>query len=409
MLNDDLLIAKGSLKKGQLEGLVVLITGGGGGIGFEACRSLLWLGAKVVIAEIDKKKGLQSERALQQEFGADNVCYIFTDVSNEGSVKSLYKNAVNRFGKVDAIINNATIAVTGAVHKVGIEAWDNSYKVNLRGPVLMTNYFLPDMIKRKSGIFVFVSSSGAAPYLGAYEVFKTSQVELCNTLSGELEKSGVKVFAIGPGMVKTETAEHAIHQIASLYGKSVDEFYKMSEKMLLTVEQAGAGFAASIALAEKYNALETSSIQALVDIGIYIEEINIQEEILLAIDQIAIINKMVVSIRKTLEEQAAGWQERPVFERQWVLRDFKKYTGFVPEFFLNNNRCFEVKLQQNKLTHSDIKNLQLDKLHSYYLHQLVLLRDYEKNQNKLQEYTEAITSWINEIEEFNKYIDANLK
>jgi NAD(P)-dependent dehydrogenase (short-subunit alcohol dehydrogenase family) len=409
MLNDDLLISKGNLTKGQLMGAVVIVTGGGGGIGFEACRSLLWLGAKVVIAEIDKKKGLQAERVLQQEFETEEVCYLYTDVSNESSIKSLYKNVIKRFGKVDAIINNATVAVTGAVNKVGIEAWDNSYRVNLRGPVLLATYFLQDMINRKLGTLIFVSSSGAAPYLGAYEVFKTSQVELCNTLVGELEKSGVNVFTIGPGIVKTETTNAAIHQIAHLYNKTVDEFYKMSEKMLLTVEQAGAGFAAAVASAEKYNGMEISSIQALIDVNINIEEINIQEEITLTLEQISRIHKMVASIKKTLEEQSEGWQNRPVFERQWVLRDFKKYTGFAPEYFTKNIKYFEIKLQQNKLTNKDIKNLQLDKLHSYYLHQLVLLRGYEKNQNKLQEYTEAITSWINEIEEFNKYLDTIYK
>lgn len=409
MLKGDLLISKGTLIKDQMKGSVVIVTGGGGGIGFEACRSLLWLGAKVVIAEIDKKKGLQSERVLKQEFETEDICYIYTDVSSESSVKSLYRNVMNRFGRVDAIINNATVAITGAVNKVGIEAWDKSYKVNLRGPVLLATYFLQDMLKRKSGTLVFVSSSGAAPYLGAYEVFKTSQVELCNTLSGELVKSGVAVFSIGPGIVKTETADSAIYQIASLYGKTVDEFYKMSEKMLLTMEQAGAGFAASIALAEKYNGMEISSMQALIDIGIDIEEINIQEEIYLTTDQIARISKMIVLIKATLKDQSEGWQDRPVFERQWVLRDFKKYTGFAPEYFLENIKFVELKLQQNKLTKRDINNLQLDKLHSYYLHQLVLLRGYEKNQNKLQEYTEAITIWINEIEEFNKYLDANWK
>jgi NAD(P)-dependent dehydrogenase (short-subunit alcohol dehydrogenase family) len=409
MLNDDLLISKGNLTKGQLMGAVVIVTGGGGGIGFEACRSLLWLGAKVVIAEIDKKKGLQAERVLQQEFETEEVCYLYTDVSNESSIKSLYKNVIKRFGKVDAIINNATVAVTGAVNKVGIDAWDNSYRVNLRGPVLLATYFLQGMIDRRSGTLIFVSSSGAAPYLGAYEVFKTSQVELCNTLVGELEKSGVNVFTIGPGIVKTETTNAAIHQIAHLYNKTVDEFYKMSEKMLLTVEQAGAGFAAAVASAEKYNGMEISSIQALIDVNINIEEINIQEEITLTLEQISRIHKMFASIKKTLEEQSAGWQNRPVFERQWVLRDFKKYTGFAPEYFTKNFKYFEVKLQQNKLTNKDIKNLQLDKLHSYYLHQLVLLRGYEKNQNKLQEYTEAITSWINEIEEFNKYLETTCK
>jgi NAD(P)-dependent dehydrogenase (short-subunit alcohol dehydrogenase family) len=409
MSDHNLIISQGSLAKGQLDNTVVLITGGGGGIGLEAARSLLWLGAKVVIAEIDKKKGLQAEKLLQKAFGSDKVCCFYTDISRENSIKRLYYNVIHKFGKVDAIINNATVAPTGAVHKVGIQTWDNSYKVNLRGPVLLTTYFLPDMLKRKSGCLVFVPSSGAAPYLGAYEIFKTSQVELCNTLAGELENSGVNVFSIGPGIVKTETADAAIHEIAHLYKKSVDEFYKMSEKMMLTVEQAGAGFAASIALADKYNGLEVSSFQALIDIGIHTEEDHIKEEIELSADQKSIIIEMFAFIKKTLEEQSEGWRSRPVFERQWVLRDFKKYTGFPPEYFIENNIHFEIKLQQNNLTKSEIKKLQLDKLHSYYLHQLVLLRDYEKNQNKLQEYTEAITSWISAIEEFNKYLEESWK
>lgn len=77
------------------------------------------------------------------------------------------------------------------------------------------------------------------PHLGAYEVFKTAQVELCNTLSAE-----VVAYSIGPGIVKTETAQKSIEQIAPLYGKTADEFYKMCENMLLTAEEAGAGFAA---------------------------------------------------------------------------------------------------------------------------------------------------------------------
>ena len=409
MFIHNLIISQGCLVKGQLDSTVVLITGGGGGIGLEAARSLLWLGAKVVIAEIDKKKGMEAERQLQKEFGSDKVCYFHADISRENSIKRLYYQVIHKFGRVDAIINNATVAPTGAVHKVGIAAWDHSYKVNLRGPVLLTTYFLPDMLKRKSGCLVFVPSSGAAPYLGAYEIFKTSQVELCNTLAGELEKSGVHVFSIGPGIVKTETADAAIHEIAHLYGKSVDEFYKMSEKLLLTVEQAGAGFAASIALSDRYNGLEVSSIQALIDIGIHIEDNNVKEEITLSENQKSIILEMFALIKKTLEEQSEGWQSRPVFERQWVLRDFKKYTGFAPEHFIENNKYFEVKLQQNSLTKGDIEKLKLEKLHSYYLHQLVLLRDYEKNQNKLQEYTEAITSWISAIEEFNKYLEESWK
>ena len=98
----------------------------------------------------------------------------------------------------------ATIAVLGMVKDVPIEHWDASYKVNLRGPVLMAQKFLPDMIKRRHGIFVCVSSKGMA-FLGGYETFKAAQLHLGDTLDAELEGTGVISFTIGPGLIPTET------------------------------------------------------------------------------------------------------------------------------------------------------------------------------------------------------------
>jgi NAD(P)-dependent dehydrogenase (short-subunit alcohol dehydrogenase family) len=272
MESDTLIISRGTLEKGRLKGSIVLLTGGGGGIGYEAARSFIWLGAKVIIAEIDRRKGKRAEEDLNREFGEGSALFIHTDIGDEGSIKRLAKKAYSAFGKVDVIFNNATVAHIGAVHEVGIEKWDSSYNVNLRGPVLLLTQFLPDMLRRNSGIVVLVPSSGAAPYMGAYEVFKTAQVELANTLAAELEETDVIAYSIGPGIVKTETANRAIEEVAPLYGKSVDEFYKMSENVLLSAEEAGAGFAASVALASKYRGLEIGSIQALMDAGISIEE-----------------------------------------------------------------------------------------------------------------------------------------
>lgn len=86
---------------------------------------------------------------------------------------NLYRQSVERFGKVDAIINNATIAVLGNVVDVPIEEWNRSYHINLRGPVLLAKTFLPDMLKRNHGVFACVSSTGTA-YLGGYETFKAA-------------------------------------------------------------------------------------------------------------------------------------------------------------------------------------------------------------------------------------------
>lgn len=403
-MEQELVISKGNLKQDQLKGQVILVTGGGGGIGFEAARALLWLGARVVLAEIDEARGKEAEASLSREFGAGKAVYVRSDVSDEDSVMKLRKFVMDSFGRIDGIINNAAIAPTGAVHTVDISTWDKSYAVNLRGPVLLTRYFLPDMLVKKSGTMVFVPSSGAAPYLGAYEVFKTAQVELCNTLAGELAGTGVRAFSIGPGIVKTDTADAAIHKIAHLYGKTVEEFYKMSEQMLLTAEQAGTGFAAAIAMAEKYDGLEISSMQALIDCGIHIEESAVKEELDLTAEQHAKLKESFDSIRGTFEEQSEGWSKRSVFERQWVLRDFKKSTGHPPEYFIERFWSFYENLMHNKLSQTDIKKLELQKLHSYYLHQLVLLRGYEKNEDKLQAHTGIIMGWVAEIDHFNSII-----
>lgn len=400
-----LLISKGRLNKEQLHNQVVLVTGGGGGIGFEACRSLLWLGATVVIAEIDHKKGKVSELKLQQEFGEDKVHYYHTDIRSERSVKRLYHKVIQKLGKVDVIINNATIAYTGAAHKVGLCNWDNSYKVNLRGPVLLTSIFLPDMLKRNSGTIVFVPSSGAAPYLGAYEVFKTAQVELCNTLAAELESSGVHVFSIGPGLVKTETADAAIQKIAGLYGKTVEEFYKMSENVILSVEEAGAGFAAALTLAEQYNGLEVSSMQALIDCGISIGERQENQLFAFSPDALQKLMDIFKVIKTTLEEQVSGWSARPIFEKQWVLRDFKKTTGKTPEYFTENNKLFYEKLQSNTVSQVDLEKVSLSLLHSYYSHQLELVKGYEKDPIKLNESIAIIKSWMDAIDTFNNIME----
>ena len=223
------------LKRDTLHGETVVVTGAGGGIGFEAARALLWLGANVVIAEINQQNGRLAEVALEMEFGTDRVLFVHTELGDEASVQDLHRLCSMAFGKVDAVINNATIAVLGEVKDVPIEEWDKSYRVNLRGPVLMARTFLPDMIKRNHGAFACVSSTGTA-FLGGYETFKAAQVHLANTLDAELEGTGVIAYTIGPGLVPTETASKAVAQLAPQMGMSVEQFFEMNRAAVLSVE-----------------------------------------------------------------------------------------------------------------------------------------------------------------------------
>jgi len=399
-----MVISQLGLKSDALHGETVIVTGAGGGIGYAAVRTLLWLGANVVIAEIHHQNGRTAEHTLEQEFVKERVLFVQTDVGDEASVKNLYTLSILAFGKVDAVINNATIAVLGEVKDLPIEEWDKSYHVNLRGPVLMAKTFLPDMIKNGHGVFACVSSTGTA-FLGGYETFKAAQVHLANTLDAELEGTGVFAYTIGPGLVPTETASKAVAKLAPQPGMTVDEFFALNKNAVLSVEEAGAGFAVSVLFAEKFRGQEISSIQALkaaditfggaAETGEQSGELNSEEHLRQA-------QALCEAVRITLKEQSEGWKRRSLFERQWVIRDFRKTAGMPVEEWLETLRGLAENLRERGIvTHPP---LPLAKLAGYYDHLAELAKGYEKDTAKLEENLRHVYHWRDEVKELEKII-----
>ena len=308
--NNSMVIARLGFAPDVLQGETVVVTGAGGGIGYETARALLWLGANVVIAEINEQTGKQAVQTLGGEFDEKHLLFVHTNVGDEVSVQNLYDESVHRFGKVDAVINNATIAVLGAVKDLPIEKWDDSYRVNLRGPVLMARSFLPGMLGRNHGVFVCVSSTGTA-FLGGYETFKAAQVHLANTLEAEMDGTGVVAFTIGPGLVPTDTATKAVAQLAPLMGMTVDEFFVLNKNALLSIEEAGAGFAASIVFAEKFRGQEISSMQALKAADIQFGAVESEgSSSVMSPEHRAQARHLCERVITTLEEQSDGWKRR---------------------------------------------------------------------------------------------------
>ena len=379
---------------------VAIVTGAGGGIGYETARSMLWLGANVIIAEINESYGKMAAEKLAVEFDRERVLFIRTDVGNEDHIHALYQESVQRFGKVDGVINNATIAVLGEVKDLLIEKWDASYRVNLRGPVLMAQTFLPDMIKRKHGIFVCVSSTGTA-FLGGYETFKAAQVHLANTLDAELEGTGVVAFTIGPGLVPTQTASQALGQLAPLLGMTVAELFELNKNVVLTPEEAGAGFAASFVFAEQFKGMEISSIQALKAADISFgskdgEPVGVE----LNPEQRKQAAGLCERVRLTLKEQTDDWKRRSLFERQWVIRDFRKTAGSSAEEWLDTLKQLESSLQGE----GEITKPPLQRLSGYYNHLADLAKGYEKDAAKLEDNLRHVNSWSTEVDALEKLL-----
>ena len=156
--------------KTALTGNTVLLTGAGGGIGRETALAFAALGAFVLLTDIDQARGEQATAAVNLRF-PQAAHFLHADLSDKEAVAALCEKVLAQYGCPDILFHNAAVVVTGQIGAVPFQAWEHSYAVNLRAPILLTSSFLPHMRKRDRGCVVFVSSSGAAPYLNAYEFF----------------------------------------------------------------------------------------------------------------------------------------------------------------------------------------------------------------------------------------------
>lgn len=366
--------------KKALNNKIVLITGAGGGIGFETAKYFAIMGAKVIILENNKGKGESAEKIINSIY-KDKVEFYNINLAEENSILKMKEYVLDKYGCPDIVFNNAAILHLGEIGKVSSNDWDNGYLVNFKAPVLLVNCFIDAMKKRNSGTFVFVSSSGAVAYMGAYEIFKTAQVELSNTLSMELENTNIYSYTISPGLVKTETAMKSIEVVAKSMNISLEEFYEMNKEHIISVEDAALGFALSVLNAKEYNGQEIGSIQVLNGL----ENKNESYE--------SCDSELLSKVIKTYEEQYLGWKERNVFERQWVLRDFKKCVG------KSADEVYKIMKSMEKckgILSTDEYKL-LESLIVYWEHQYELLQGFEKNKEKLQKNSNIIKGWVLDI------------
>jgi len=389
------LLQQSDLERGCLSDKVALVTGAGGGIGLQTARSLLWLGVSVIIAEINKESGKNAEKLLSLEFGKSRVRFIRTDVGSRSGVRRLLRKSRRVFKTVNILINNATIAPIGKVVETPIATWDASYRVNLRGPVMLIREVLPEMLKRNAGVIINVSSTGTA-FMGAYETFKSAQVHLTTTLDAELEDTGVIPLTLGPGLVPTETATEAIESLATKMGLTLDAFYAMNQNAMLSLEEDGAGFAAAVVLAEQFRGQEISAMQSLLAAGFLPEQTEaIRKPSSLGEEVRQEALTLAMSVYETFQTQTGAWQDRSVFERQWMLRDFRKHAGMSVEGWREGLEKVLESLREDK----PLPSIPLQDLSVYYGHLADLAAGYTKDPEALRENLQHIGRWQQEVDQ----------
>ena len=189
---------------------VALVTGAARGIGLAVAKAFLAQGYRVALLDIDAATLAASAKAL------GDVLALECDVSEPAQVKSAVDRTIARYGRIDALVNNAGIAVFKPLLETTFEEWQRVLAVNLNGPFLCTQACAPAMLKTGGGAVVNISSiSGlrASTLRVAYGTSKAALDHLTRQQAAELGNLGIRVNAVAPGPVDTAMAK-AMHSAA---------------------------------------------------------------------------------------------------------------------------------------------------------------------------------------------------
>ena len=207
-----------------LEGRVALVTGAGRGIGRATAERLAGAGARVMAVA-------RTASELEDLAAATGADWLAADVAVGAA--EIVEHTRARLGPIDILVNNAGLGSAGerVVWEQDPARWRAAMSVNLDAPFELTRLALPDMIERRWGRVIMVSSlaalrGGVAPGMSAYAVSKHGLLGLARAVAVEVAPYGVTCNAVLPGSVRTRTAELKVADEAELAGISIDEAWK---------------------------------------------------------------------------------------------------------------------------------------------------------------------------------------
>ncbi len=187
----------------NIEGKVVVITGASSGLGEATARHLAAQGASVVLGARRQDR----IRALARELSGGKAIAVTTDVGDRAQVKALVDAAVEAYGRVDVMINNAGVMPQAPLERLRIDEWDRMIDVNIKGVLYGIAAALPYMKQQKAGHFINVSSVAGhkvGPGFAVYAATKHAVRALSEGLRQEVKPYNIRTTVISPGAVATE-------------------------------------------------------------------------------------------------------------------------------------------------------------------------------------------------------------
>jgi NADP-dependent 3-hydroxy acid dehydrogenase YdfG len=193
----------------NIKGKIVVITGASSGMGETAAKHLATLGATVVLGARRADRIEKLAKDIQDTGG--KALAIATDVTRRDQVKKLIDSAVENFGKVDVILNNAGIMPLSPMERLNVDEWDRMIDVNIKGVLNGIAAVLPHMKNQKSGQIINTSSvAGHKTFPGSavYSATKFAVRALSEGLRMEVKPYNIRTTIVSPGAVKTELLDH---------------------------------------------------------------------------------------------------------------------------------------------------------------------------------------------------------
>lgn len=189
---------------------VAIITGGGAGIGKACALRFAREGFRVVVAEISEEDGQQTQELIQSHGG--EVIFCQGDVSREADAQVWARVALDKWGRLDVLVANAGVQISGDVFETSEADWERVIGVNLKGVAYSCKAVLPAMVEQGSGAIVLISSINALLGVGggnmlAYDASKAGVLALTRSLAIAHGNDGIRVNAICPGVTVTEFHE----------------------------------------------------------------------------------------------------------------------------------------------------------------------------------------------------------
>lgn len=188
----------------KLKGKSAVITGGSTGIGAETAILFASEGADVLINGRREEKLVEvCEKAKKQGL---KINYIVADVSKKDACIKTADSALDKFGKIDILFNNAGVLYPGIMHETETKIFDTTFEINVKGTFMMSKFVIPHMLERKKGCIVNNSSVvGIKGFTGisAYVASKGAVTQLTRSMALEYADKGIRVNAVCPGTIHT--------------------------------------------------------------------------------------------------------------------------------------------------------------------------------------------------------------